>query len=468
MSAKDRLVDHDMVRMAEDVLLAGRYRLARSIATGGMGSVWEAEDRVLRGRVAVKVPWEALIREEGCLERFQREARAAACLSHPNVAEVLDYGEQDGMPFIVMELVEGETLAERLGRGPTALREAVRITAGVATALDAAHAAGIIHRDVKPGNIMLTGDRVKVLDFGVASASWAPHITASGVTIGTAAYFSPEQASGETATPASDVYSLGVVVYEMLAGRTPFTGENPVAVAAAQVGRMPPALRDLAPHVPEHVVRAVERALAKEPASRPPTASAFVQMLRSPDATVPVETVRLDAQTQVLASAPRTKVLPAVAVAPDESAGPARRLRRHGKAAALLAGSLILGTLALVLGLGERGTEDTGPAVNETVPATATVPDVVGLPVEEASRQLLATELVIGGIRPTDGPPGVVVSVDPRPGEVVTPGSPVTLEVGVRADPYDEGSNGERNPGRSGGRGDGPPFCDSEPDHPAC
>src|SRR5438445_2999666 len=213
-----------------DLTLGHRYRLLRRIATGGMGSVWEGEDSVLHRSVAVKVLLEGLAADGRFLERFRREARAAAGLSHPNVASVYDYGEEDGTPYIVMELLRGETLAERLRReGALPADEAVRITEGVAAALQAAHDAGVVHRDVKPGNVMLTpAGEVKVLDFGIAAASWATPITATGAAIGTATYISPEQASGQPSTPASDVYSLGVVLFEMLAGRPPFTGESPI------------------------------------------------------------------------------------------------------------------------------------------------------------------------------------------------------------------------------------------------
>jgi serine/threonine protein kinase len=194
-------------RTGTDVVLGDRYRLRRRIASGGMGSVWEADDTVLHRRVAVKLLSESLAHDGRFIERFRREARAAAGLSHPSVAGVFDYGEDRGMPFLVMELIEGETLADRLkreGRLPPA--EAVRIARGIAGALQAAHDRGIVHRDVKPGNVMLTPHgEVKVMDFGIA-ASWAAPVTSSGVAMGTATYVSPEQAIGRAAvTPASDL-----------------------------------------------------------------------------------------------------------------------------------------------------------------------------------------------------------------------------------------------------------------------
>ncbi|HEX9312695.1 MAG TPA: protein kinase, partial [Actinomycetota bacterium] len=232
-----------------DVVLGGRYRLVRRIAAGGMGSVWEAEDTLLHRRVAVKVLSEALAEDGRFVERFRREARATAGLSHPNVAGVFDYVEDGDRPFLVMELIEGETLADRLARqGRLPWREAAAIIEPAAAALEAAHRAGIVHRDVKPGNIMITRTgHVKVMDFGIAAATWAAPLTATGAAMGTATYISPEQASGKGAGPESDVYSLGVVLYEMLTGRPPFTRHTPVAVAMAHVRDVPLPVRQLVP-----------------------------------------------------------------------------------------------------------------------------------------------------------------------------------------------------------------------------
>src|SRR5438874_740866 len=226
-----------MAGIQQDVTLGDRYRLIERIASGGMGTVWRAEDLVLHRPVAVKVLSESLGADAKFVERFRREARAAAGLSHPNVAGIFDYGEDGDTPFMVMELIEGETLAGRLRReGGLPPAEAARIASEIASALQAAHDAGVVHRDVKPANVMLTPrGECKVMDFGIAAAAWATPLTATGATIGTASYLSPEQAGGSKATPASDVYALGCVLYEMLTGRPPFTGDNPVAVAAAHI-----------------------------------------------------------------------------------------------------------------------------------------------------------------------------------------------------------------------------------------
>jgi serine/threonine-protein kinase len=278
--------------MAEDMVdqaglaglsLSDRYRLDTVIATGGMGTIWSADDTFLGRRVAVKVlTWESDADGAGAAgERVRREARAAASLRHPSIACVYDYGEQGGIAFLVMELLDGESLAARLRRhGALPPAEAARVAAGVAEALDAAHLAGIVHRDVKPGNIMLEASgAVKLLDFGIAAISGQRPRAGQERLLGTAAYLSPEWGDDGPADPAGDVYSLGVVVYEMLAGRPPFTGDSLAAVAAAHAASPPPPLCLLDPEVPAAMAAVCERALAKDPAARPPSAGAFAAQL---------------------------------------------------------------------------------------------------------------------------------------------------------------------------------------------
>jgi eukaryotic-like serine/threonine-protein kinase len=252
--------------------LVGRYRVGALLAAGGMGEVWAARDLLLDRPVAVKVLGGALAGDGRSAERLRREARAAGRLDHPNIARVLDLGEQDGRPYLVMELLEGESLAARIDRaGPMAPAEAARVVAAVADALQAAHAAGVVHRDVKPGNVFLTSaGEVKVLDFGIASAAGEPDLT-TGDLLGTAAYLAPERALGRPATPAADLYSLGVVLYELLAGRRPFQGGSDVELAMAQVNARPAPLALVAPATPPALAAACEHALAKDPAARPPS-----------------------------------------------------------------------------------------------------------------------------------------------------------------------------------------------------
>jgi serine/threonine-protein kinase len=252
------------------VTLSGRYTLERSLATGGMGTVWLARDDVLDRPVAVKLLNEGLLADEHAAERFRREAMTAAAVTHPHMANVFDYLDHDGRPGIVMEYVEGETLATRLARcAPLPADEAVHIAVGVLEALEAAHAAGIVHRDIKPGNILLATDgSVKVTDFGIARALGSSDLTQTGMLMGTPHYIAPEQVAGEPASPASDVYAVGAVLYEMLTARKPFEADTPVAVAMARLHAEPPLPSTLHASIPPGLEQVAMRALAREPGQR--------------------------------------------------------------------------------------------------------------------------------------------------------------------------------------------------------
>ncbi len=264
------------------LVVGSRFVLERRIALGGMGQVWEATDQVLERPVAVKVLRQDLVESGNFLTRFRVEARLAAGLSHPGIAHVYDYAEDDHdgerVAFLVMELVDGQPLSDRLGRpDPLTLPQVVSILGQTAEALGAAHQLGIVHRDVKPGNLLITADgRVKVTDFGIARAIEAASITEVGEVIGTVRYMSPEQAIGQEATPASDVYSLAVVGYEMLSAGPPFTGDSPAAIALAHVQAEPPALPA---SVPDGLRSLIERALSKLPEDRPSDGAAFATAL---------------------------------------------------------------------------------------------------------------------------------------------------------------------------------------------
>jgi serine/threonine-protein kinase len=264
-----------------NTVLDNRYRLDGRIAAGGMGEVWRGLDQTLGRPVAVKLLRPEYASDESFLVRFRGEARHAARLSHPGVASVYDYGEvatADDYPtaYLVMELVEGEPLSAALHREKRLSPERMLDILGqAADALQAAHALGVVHRDVKPGNLLLRPDgAVKVTDFGIARAVDAAPLTATGIMMGTAYYVSPEQASGRPVTPASDVYSLGVVAYECLAGRRPFDDRNPIVVVMAHQQDTPP---PLPADVPYQVRALVESAMAKDPARRPSSAGAFAR-----------------------------------------------------------------------------------------------------------------------------------------------------------------------------------------------
>ena len=251
-------------------LLGGRYRLVERLATGGMGSVHRALDEVLDRPVAVKLLKPRLLDDPTFLERFRREARAAAAVVHPNVAAVYDYGEADDHAYIVMELVEGETLAQRIDRrGALPWREAFTIGEQVAQALAAAHALGLVHRDIKPANILLGRDgQVKVTDFGIALAAQATTLTRTGVILGSASYVAPEQAQGGDVGPTADLYALGCVLYEAVTDAPPYQGPSPVAVASQHVSAPVPDPRRLRPDLPLEVAAVTIRAMAKDPARR--------------------------------------------------------------------------------------------------------------------------------------------------------------------------------------------------------
>jgi len=226
----------------QGMALGDRYRLDRLIAIGGMGGVWAGHDIALARDVAVKVLREEFAGDSGFLERFRTEARNSASLWHPNIAQPYDYGEQEGSAYLVMELVIGEPMSDLLERERTLSAERLLpILVQTARALDAAHAAGVVHRDVKPGNILLgPGGQVKITDFGVSTAVNQAPMTATGMVMGTVHYFSPEQAQGKPVTPSSDIYALGVILYEMLTGHLPFDAETPIGVAMQHLHSEPP------------------------------------------------------------------------------------------------------------------------------------------------------------------------------------------------------------------------------------
>jgi serine/threonine-protein kinase len=271
-------------------LIAGRYELEELVGTGGMSSVFRAHDRLLERRVALKILHEELSSDQDYIERFRREARAVARLSHPNIVTVIDRGEQDGRQFIVFEYVEGENLKALLERrGPLPVPEAVRIGCQVARGLAFAHERGLVHRDVKPQNVLLAPDgQAKVTDFGIARSGDAG-LTQTGTVMGTSDYMAPEQARGEHVDAQSDVYSLGAVLYELLTGDVPFPGENFVAVAMRHINDPPPSARERRADVPPRLDETLRTAMAKEQSDRYEMAELAAELEAGLDGAAPAD-----------------------------------------------------------------------------------------------------------------------------------------------------------------------------------
>jgi serine/threonine protein kinase len=312
--------------LASQIELPERYRVARHIASGGMASVWEVEDLVLGRIVAVKVLGAQFAFDPRARARFQREARTAAQVSvHPHVVTIYDIGEHGDGAFIVMEHFPGGTVADRLrdarrSGSPVDRETALRWLHDAASGLDVAHAAGIVHRDVKPANLLLDArGRVAVADFGIARLADDTHMTQTGQVLGTAAYLSPEQATGQPATPASDRYALAVVAYELLSGRRPFPAGPPAAQLLQHAEERPPRASDAEPELPGAVDPVLMRGLAKNPAARPATATELVEELERAlrDDTPSTSTRRLTPVAPAPApAAPRRASPPAPAPAP--------------------------------------------------------------------------------------------------------------------------------------------------------
>ena len=270
-------------------VLGGRYRLDRELARGGMATVWIAEDPLLSRRVAVKLLHPELAVDDALRVRFRNEAIAAAKLTHPGIVATYDTGDDDGTAYIVMELVEGKTLRRLIDeRGQLPVRDAVDISSQVADALEHAHRQGLVHRDIKPANVLVQPDgRVKVTDFGIAKAAGGDDLTRTGTVVGTARYLAPEQVNGHPVDGRADVYALGLVLYEMLAGRAPFSGDSDMATAVARLTNAPEPIRSVRPEVPRPLEDVVARSLARDPDYRYPSAQAFKDALAPGRETAP-------------------------------------------------------------------------------------------------------------------------------------------------------------------------------------
>jgi len=255
----------------EGKIYGGRYRLIKRIATGGMGEVWQAQDDIILRQVAIKILKQQYLGDPDFVERFRTEAKHAAMINHDGIANVYDYGEDEGSAYLVMELVPGEALSSILEREKTLPeQQVISIIAQTALALDAAHKQGLVHRDIKPGNLLITPDgNVKITDFGIARVANQVSLTQTGQVMGTVQYLAPEQATGKPATASGDIYSLGIVAYEALAGKRPFKGETQMAIAMAQINDTPPPLSS---EIDSRLVKLVMDCMAKKPDQRPHTA----------------------------------------------------------------------------------------------------------------------------------------------------------------------------------------------------
>lgn len=369
------------MQIESGLLLGGRYRLLTRIAVGGMGEVWRAENETNGQIIAAKVLRTELIGQQQFLARLKVEARNTLQLRHPNLATVYDYGEQEGSGWIIMELVEGRPLSDILAGGQTMpLDLLLPVLTQTARALHVAHSAGVIHRDVKPANILITPEnRVKLTDFGISLAPDQATLTQAGMVMGTAQYLPPEQALGKAAIPAGDIYALGIIAYEALAGKRPFTGSTQVDIAFAHVNETLPELPD---SVPRPLVRLVNQMLAKDPAARPASAAVLADKLieletrlvllprmRAKNAgVVPVATAApAPAPSPAPVNPPSKETLP-----PAINAVPPRQVRDPGSPAAAV-----------------------GQQMNPT-PVKSPVPQIAPLPTRRSMRESQAVESNLG------------------------------------------------------------------------
>ncbi len=402
-------------------LIGGRYELGRQLGAGGMARVYLGHDRLLDREVAVKVLAEPYASDPNFVERFRREASAAAGLNHPNIVAVYDRGEADGSYYIVMEFLAGPDLKQVIrSRAPLPATEAIDATQQILAALGAAHRRDVVHRDVKPQNVLVAEDgHLKVTDFGIARAGAESDMTEAGSVIGTAQYLSPEQARGDEVTAASDTYAVGIVLYEMLTGRVPFDGGPPVAVAMKQISDEPVSPRIVEPSVPRELEAVVMRSLAKRPSERYRTAEEMSRALAEARAAIDGSggTTRM-----MPVAGPPTRVMgpptAATRVAPPPPPEPPPRRRRWPVIAGILVLLVALAAAAFVFFTGDEAKAVTIPPVQGQTAAQA-----------ETTLRNLGLEVDVRQVTDPTVEQGRVIDTDPAAGEEAHEGDTVILRV---------------------------------------
>lgn len=420
-----------------DALFDGRYRIVRRLGQGGMARVFLAQDESLHRPVAVKVLADRHSHDPHFIERFQREARSAARLNHPNIVQVYDHAQVDGVSYIVQEYVEGETLKELIRReAPLEARRAITIALQILAALRVAHQQGVIHRDVKPQNILVQPDgKVKVADFGIANAGESD-MTEAGSIVGTAQYLAPEQARGLAVGPPADLYAVGIVLYEMLSGRVPFEGDAAVTVAMRHVQEAPEPLGDRNPLVPADLEAVVMRALAKDPTQRYQSADEMGVDLDRVRQGLPIsdETAVIGAATIAMARQP-TETMVAPPLPPREAAAKRNGNPNRRRLWILLAVLLVVAVGAVAgwafIG-GSGGGDDPLPTTtSETTAALVDVPDLVGMQEKAAVTELkrLGLDALVIPVENSEVPEGEVLAQRPVAGQQIAEGGVVEIEV---------------------------------------